>query len=169
MALTKEFHDRLLISVTDGKKLGELKDVYLDRDATRMVAVYLGKSGIINRKTLMIELPRVQLFGVDAWFISGSDTVIARNEVSGVETYLLAGDLRGREIQTEGGTKIGSVGDVIVDEKSKVVGFTLDRLQVQGPLAQSRVIARAAITSLGDKNTPMVALLEQAEKLPVLQ
>jgi hypothetical protein len=31
------------------------------------------------------------------------------------------------------------------------------------------VIARAAITSLGDKNTPMVALLEQAEKLPVLQ
>ena len=169
MALIKEFHDRLLISVTDGKKLGELKDVYLDRDITRMVAVYLGKSGIINRKTLMIELPRVQLFGVDAWFISGSDTVIARDEVAGAETYLLAGDLRGREIQTEGGTKIGSVGDVIVDEKSKVVGFTLDRLQVQGPLAESRVIARAAITSLGDKNTPMVASLEQAEKLPILQ
>ena len=76
-----------------------------------------------------------------------------------------AGDLRGREIQTEGGTKIGSVGDVIVDEKSKVVGFTLDRLQVQGPLAESRVIARAAITSLGDKNTPMVASLEQAVEL----
>src|SRR5262245_12488405 len=169
MPLIKEFHDRLLISVTDGKKLGELKDVYLDRDVTSMVAVYLGKSGILNRKMLMIELPRVQLFGIDAWFISGSDTVIARDEVEGAESYLLAGDLRGREIQTEGGTKIGTVGDVIVDEKSKVVGFTLDRLQVQGPLAQSRMIARAAITSVGDKHTPMIVSLEQAEKLPVLQ
>jgi sporulation protein YlmC with PRC-barrel domain len=169
MALIKDFHDKLLISVTDGKKLGEVKDVYLDPDITRIVAVYLGKSGIIKRKMLMIELSRVQLLGIDAWFISGSDTVIARDEVEGADAYVLAGDLRGREIQTEGGTKIGSVDDVIVDEKSKVVGFTLDRLQVQGPLAQSRVIARAAITSLGDKHTPMVASLEQAEKLPVLQ
>jgi sporulation protein YlmC with PRC-barrel domain len=110
MALIKDFHDKLLISVTDGKKLGEVKDVYLDPDVTRIVAVYLGKSGIINRKTLMIELPRVQLLGIDAWFISGSDTVIARDEVDGADAYVLAGDLRGREIQTEGGTKIGSVG-----------------------------------------------------------
>jgi sporulation protein YlmC with PRC-barrel domain len=168
MALIKTFHNRLLISVTDGKKLGEVKDIYLDRDVTRMVAVYLGKSGIINRKMLMIELHRVQLFGIDAWFISGSDTVIARDEVAGSESYVLAGDLRGREIQTEGGTKIGSVGDVIVNEKSQVLGFTLDRLQIQGPLAESRVIARAAITSLGDRNTPMVGSLEQAEKLQVL-
>jgi sporulation protein YlmC with PRC-barrel domain len=169
MAVIKEFQDKLLISVTDGKKLGEVKDVYLDRDATRMAAIYLGKSGIINRKTLIIELTRVQLFGIDAWFISGSDTVIARDDVEGADAYVLAGDLRGREIQTEGGTRIGSVGDVIVDEKSRVLGFTLDRLQVQGPLAESRKIARGAITSLGDKHAPMVASLDQAEKLPLSQ
>ena len=165
MALIKEFHDKLLISLTDGKKLGAVKDVYLDRDMTRMVAVYLGKSGILNRKMLLIELPQVQLLGIDAWFISRSDVVLARDEVEGADGYVLAGDLRGRPIETEGGTKIGSVGDVIVDEKSNVVGFTLERLQVHGPLAESKAIARAAITALGDEYTPMVASLEQAEKL----
>jgi uncharacterized protein YrrD len=165
MTLIKEFHKKLLISLTDGKKLGEIKDIYLDREMTRMVAVYVGKSGILNRKMLLIEFPEVQLLGIDAWFISGSDVVLARDEVEDADAYVLAGDLRGRPIETSGGTKIGSIGDVIVDEKANVLGFTLDKLQVQGPLAESKAIARAAITALGDEYTPMVASLEQAETL----
>jgi uncharacterized protein YrrD len=165
MTLTKEFHNKWLISLADGKKLGEIKDIYLDHDLTRMVAVYLGKSGILNRKMLLIEFPEVQMLGIDAWLIARSDVVLARDEVEEATAYVLAGDLRGRPIETSGGTKIGSVGDVIVDEKANVVGFTLDKLQVQGPLAESRAIPRSAITALGDEYTPMVASLEHAEKL----
>jgi sporulation protein YlmC with PRC-barrel domain len=165
MAATKEFHGKLLISNTDGKKLGEVKDVYLDRDASSMVAVYLGKSGIINRKSLMIEINHIGLMGVDALLVNGSDKVVATEEGDGTSSWILAGSLIGREIQTDGGTKIATVADVIVDEKNKVLGFSLDWVYVQGPLADARTIAREAVTTLGAGGGPMIAVMEQAEKL----
>jgi sporulation protein YlmC with PRC-barrel domain len=165
MAATKEFHGKPLISSIDGKKLGEIKDVYLDQDATKIVAVYLGKSGIINRKSLIIEMGYITLMGIDACFVAGSDRVVATEEGDETRTWILAGSLVGREVQTDGGTKIGTVADVIVDDQYKVLGFSLDWVYVQGPLAETRSIARGAMTSLGNDGGPMIAVMEQAEKL----
>ncbi len=167
MALTKSFQGKLLISATDGKKLGEVKDVFLDETAGKIVAVYLGKSGLINRKSLLIEIDHVALFGIDCWMINGSDKVIAKDDGENRDTYILADDLRGREVQTDGGTKIGVIGDVIVDNACQVLGFSLDKLHVEGPLSQSKAIARPAITSLGDKDNTMIASLTEAEKLSI--
>lgn len=167
MVKTKEFQGKLVISLSDGKKLGEIKDVYLDQEAGKIVAAFLGKSGIINRKSLTVELSHVKLFGIDTWLVEASDIVIAKDEVSGSDTYLLGDSLRGREIQTDGGTKIGTIGDILVDEKCNVLGFSFDKLQVEGPLSQSRVIARAAITNLGSSSAPMIAALDQAEKIKI--
>ena len=66
MPATKEYADKILISVTDGKNLGEVKDVYCNADATKIVAAHLGKSGLINRKSLLVDLSHVKLFGADA-------------------------------------------------------------------------------------------------------
>lgn len=167
MLKTKDFQGKLLISLTDGKKLGEIKDVYLDQEATKVVAAFLGKSGIINRKALTVEISRVKLFGIDAWLVDASDIVIAKDDVSGAESYLLGDSLRGREVQTDGGTKIGTVGDILVDEKCKVLGFSFDKLNVEGPLSESRMIARPAITNLGNQASPMITSLDQAEKMKV--
>lgn len=167
MTATKEFQGKLLISATDGKKLGEVKDVYLDSTATKIVAVYLGKEGIINRRALLLDINKVQLFGVDAWLINGSDTVQNKGDVEGSAAFLLADDLRGRDIQTDGGTKIGTVGDVLVDSSLKVLGFVLSKISVEGPIAERRAIARAAILDLGNSDSPMLAVLEKAESLNV--
>ncbi len=167
MARTKEFQGKLLVRLSDGKKLGEIKDVYLNQEATKVVAAYLGKSGIINRKSLAVDLAHIKLFGIDAWLTDSSDIVIAKDDVSGSDTFLLADSLRGREIQTDGGTKIGTIGDILVDEKCGVIGFAFDKLLVEGPLSETRAIARAAITSLGSSDNPMIAALDQAEKLKV--
>jgi sporulation protein YlmC with PRC-barrel domain len=167
MQKTKDFQGKLVMSLTDGKKLGEVKDVHLDQEATKLVAVILGKSGIINRKSLTVEISHVKLFGIDAWLVDASDIVIAKDDVSGAETYLLGDSLRSREIQTDGGTKIGTIGDILVDEKCSVLGFSFDKLNVEGPLSESRLIARAAITNLGNSNSPMIASLDQAEKTKV--
>jgi sporulation protein YlmC with PRC-barrel domain len=165
MAATREFHGKLLISSTDGKKLGEIKDVYLDQEATKIVAVFLGKSGILSRKSLMIEINHISLIGIDACFVTGSDRVLATEEGDATSTWILAGSLIGREIKTDGGTKIATVADVIVDDGCNVLGFSLDWVHVQGPLAETRSIARAAITKLGGEGEPMITVLEQAEKL----
>ena len=164
MAATKEFQGKLLISVTDGKHLGEVKDVYLDKAATKIVAVYLGKEGIINRRARLLDIGKVQLFGVDAWLINGSDGVQNKDDST---DYLLADELRGREIQTDGGTKIGTVGDIIVDSGLKVLGFALGKIAVEGPLAERKAVARDAIFELGGGERPMITVLEQAEKLPI--
>jgi sporulation protein YlmC with PRC-barrel domain len=165
MAATKEFQGKLVISSTDGKKLGDIKDVYLDRGLTKITAVSLGKSGIINRKALTIDINDITLIGIDACFTKGSDVIVAKEEGGGPESPILASSLFGREIQTDGGTKIGSIGDVIVDAKCNVLGFSFDRLLVEGPLSETRTIARSAISNLGEGNGPLMASLEQAEKL----
>ena len=167
MKATKDYADKLLVSTTDGKKLGEVKDVYCNSDVTKVVAAHLGKSGIINRKSLMVDLSHVTLFGVDVWLTDGSEIVIATDDVEGADKYVRGDNLRGREIQTDGGTKIGTVGDILVDEQNNIIGFSLSKIQVQGPIAEAKTIARAAVTSLGGDDSPLLVVLEQAEKLKV--
>ena len=163
----KGYEGRLLISLTDGKNLGEVKDLYLDSEARRAMAIYLGKTGLLSRKEQMIDLKHVRLYGIDAWLVAGSDLVIARQDFPGAESYQLAGDLIGREIQTEGGTRLGTIGDVIVDESGEVLGFAFGKLYFEGPLADSKAISRAAVLRHGEENTPAVASLEEAEKSPL--
>lgn len=167
MTTTKEYAGKLLISVTDGKNLGEVKDVYFDPEVTKVTAAHLGKSGLINRKSLLVALSHVKLFGLDAWLVDGSDIVIAKDDVPGAETYLLGDALRGRDIQTDGGTKLGTIGDILIDAQNNVVGFALSKVNVEGPIAAAKAIARAAISNLGSEKEPMIAVLEKAETLKV--
>ena len=164
MALSRDFERRLLISANDGRNLGEIKGILLDATASRGVAIYLGKTGILSRKALMIDLKHVQLCGIDAWLTKSSDCVVSEDDYTGSENFILASDLFGREIQTEGGHKIGTIGDVLLDEKFNVLGFSFDKLYMEGPLAHSRAIARTAVTNLGDSKNPAIASLDQAEK-----
>lgn len=168
MPATKEYTDKILISVTDGKNLGEVKDVFCNADATKVVAAFTGKSGLINRKSLLVEFLHVKLFGVDAWLLDGSDVIKNTGDIEGADAFIRADDLRGREIQTDGGTKIGTIGDILTDANHNVLGFSLNKINVQGPIAENKTIARAAFKSLGDSDNPMIVVLEQAETLSVV-
>ncbi|MFN0085797.1 MAG: PRC-barrel domain-containing protein [Blastocatellia bacterium] len=164
MEKTKEFHGKLLISITDGKSLGEIKDVFLDKEAKEVIAVYLGKTGLLSRKTHLIHIDQIRLFGVDAWLVNGSDKMVTKDEVEGSDQFILADEVRGRVIQTDGKTKIGTIGDIIVDGRMNVLGFAFDKIYVEGPLSAAKEIARGAITAFG---SPMIASLEKAEQLKV--
>src|SRR5215211_5374035 len=165
MITSKEHSNKPIISITDGKKLGEIKDLYLDQDMRQVAAVFLGKEGLISRKKLMIARSAVQVYGIDAWLVSGSDTVLRPEDLSESGTLTLIGELRGRELQTEGGTKIGVIDYVILDGEARVLGFGLGKVYAQGPLAERKAIARDAIISLGTAKEPMTINLAQAESL----
>jgi uncharacterized protein YrrD len=169
MQKTKDFQGKLLISVTDGRQLGEIKDVYLDKDAKEVIAVYLGKTktGMLTRKSRLIHIDQIRLFGADAWLVNGSDKVVTADEVEGAKDFILAEDLRGRTVQTDGHTKIGTVGDIIVNANLDVVGFEFEKMHIKGPLSETNAISRAAITRFGKNHAPIVAALEQAEKLKI--
>lgn len=165
MITSREQSNKPIISITDGKKLGEVKDLYLDQDMRQVTAVFLGKEGLINRKTLVIARSAIQVYGIDAWLVSGSDTVVGPESIPESGTFILVGELRGRELQTEGGTKIGVIDHVILDNEARVLGFGLSKVYSQGPLAERKTIARESIVKLGTTKEPMTINLTQAESL----
>ena len=165
MILAKTHSNKPLISISDGKKLGEIKDLYLDRGMRQVAGVFLGTEGLFKRQALVIARSAVQVYGIDAWLLSGSDKVMDLGELPESETFTLASELRGRKIQTEGGTEIGVVEDVLLDNEARVLGFSLGKVSVQGPLAERKAIALEAITNMGSKNEPMTTILAQAESL----
>jgi sporulation protein YlmC with PRC-barrel domain len=72
-------------------------------------------------------------------------------------------NIRGREIQTDGGTRLGVVEDVILDLDLQVLGLQLGKVYVQGPLAQKKAIVRDAVLDPGGKDQAMIVDLVTAE------
>lgn len=167
MYTSKDHSNKPLVSITDGKKLGEIKGLYLDAEMRQAAGVYLGTEGLIKRKVLAIPRSAVQVYGIDVWLVSGSDTVMMLEEIPDSATFTLASDLRGREVQTEGGTKLAVLEDVLLDSEARVLGFTLGKVYAEGPLADRKAVAREAITELGGDDKPMTAILAQAETLAI--
>jgi uncharacterized protein YrrD len=160
---SKEQSGKPLISLTEGKDLGEIKGLFLDRDMRNVAAVFTGTEGIINRKTLAVAREDVSLIGEDAWLVTTSDVVKPVDEITDSVSFTLVNDLRGREIQTEGGTKLCTVEDVIFDGEGRVLGFSLGKVFAQGPLAEKKAIVREAMIDLGGPEKPMIADLHEAE------
>jgi sporulation protein YlmC with PRC-barrel domain len=167
MNTSKEHTNKPLVSITDGKKLGEIKGLYLDLEMRRVAGVYLGTEGLIHRKVLAIARSDVQVCGIDVWLVSGSDKVVALEEIPDSASFTLISDLRGREVQTEGGTKLGTVEDVLLDSETQVLGFALGKVYAEGPLAEKKAIVREAVINLGSKEQPMTVILSQAESTPI--
>ncbi|MBN2100225.1 MAG: PRC-barrel domain-containing protein [Dehalococcoidia bacterium] len=167
MATVKEYTNKPVISTSDGRKLGKIKDLYLDPRLTKVTAVYLGGSGVLRRRKLMIERDRVQTCGVDAWLVARADVVVGPGDIAGSRDFVPARQLHGRQIVSEGGTEIATVDDVVLDGECRVKGFTLGKIPASGPLAERKAIALEALTSLGSKTSPMVTTLAQAESTEI--
>jgi uncharacterized protein YrrD len=167
MITSKDHSGKALISITDGKKLGEIKGLYLDGDMRQVAGVFLGTEGFVKRKAQVIPRSDVQVYGMDAWLVSGPEKVVALEDIPDSAGFTLVSDLHGREVQTEGGTKLGTVEDVVLDGEAHVLGFTLGKVYADGPLADKKYVVREAITNLGSKEQSMTAILAQAESLTI--
>jgi len=167
MPTVKEHLNKEVIAISNGKKLGKIKDIYFDRDVTRVTALSLGSSGLLKRKDMMIDRHKVEMCGMDAWLVSSSDVVVEPKQILGSNEFVSAGQLKNREIVSEGGTEIAAVDSIILDEQCNVKGFTLDKVPESGPLALRKAIARGAINSLGSETSPMTTTLEVAESTVV--
>jgi len=51
----KSLNNEALVSIKDGRKIGEIKDLYLDQDTREISALYVGKEGLLGRKAQVIE------------------------------------------------------------------------------------------------------------------
>ncbi len=159
----KELIGKPIYSQTDARELGAVKDLFVDLELKLLKGIYLGREGLINRKVQFIAREDVTVFGIDAVLTSGSDVANDNSQVPEVDTWLRRDTLIGREVETAGGTKVGTVGDLLFDEQAAVAGVTLARVHVAGPIADNKRVFSAAITDTGGREGVMIVDLAKAE------
>ncbi len=164
MRLGKDLIGKPIYSMTDGRLLGSVKDLYLDKDLELLTGIYVGSEGLINRKSLFIPRRSIMIFGVDAILAKSSDVVTDDDETKEAEHWLRREDLQKREIDTPGGTKVGAIGDILLDVEAHIIGFSLGKVFVEGPVAESRRIMKAAVVDTGRDDGVMTVDLSKAEQ-----
>ena len=147
-----------VFSVTQGRNLGKVKDLYVSSDLTTVVGVYLGSEGFFSRTQRCIEAANVAVYGVDAVLVKEDDVVIDGAAACEANTWLRRDRLPGRPVITAGGTQVGTVDDIIVDETMCIIGIELDRIFVEGPVARNRAIVREAVTNVGNEGAMIIDL-----------
>ena len=167
MYTVKGHEGKPIISTSDGRKVGEIKGFYLDPQITQVEALYLGKEGVLRRKKVAVDEEHIALWGIDAFLVSSSDIVTDPQNLPEAAEFIFAADFWGREIETDGGTKIGTVDDIMLDRDGKVLGFALGKVHVQGPIAERKGIGRSAFISFGSATEPMKISLERAEETEI--
>ena len=165
MRMGKDLIGKPIISMTDGRLLGNVRDLYVNPDLYWLTGVHVGHEGLIKRKSLLIKRENVAVFGIDAILVKNSDVVTDDKEHPEVEEWLRLDKLRGREVDTPGGTKVGTVGDIILSEDGHVMGFVLSRVFVEGPIAQKGTIPRDTLIDTGSEDKVMTIDLTKVERL----
>jgi sporulation protein YlmC with PRC-barrel domain len=169
MTTGKDLQHTALVSLTNGKIIGQIKDLYLDPDLNQVAAVFVGKEGLLRRQLQAIGREAIEVYGEDVWLVKAPDSVVNRKSLPDSGQFVRLSELRGREVQTEGGTRIGMVEDVILDAQANVIGFSLVKVRMKGPIAERKTIARAAVTGMGGKGVPMTAMMSKAEMITVAE
>ncbi|MAT97727.1 MAG: hypothetical protein CL608_11330 [Anaerolineaceae bacterium] len=163
MRLGKDLVNKQIISVTDGRSLGNAKDIYIDSDLMDITGIYLGSEGIIKRKHFLITRADVVVFGIDAILVRTSDVVAEENDLPESVAWVRLSKLSKREVDTPGGTKVASIGDIILGEQGNITGFALSRVYVEGPIEKNGTIPRTAVIDTGGEDGVMTIDLTRAE------
>ena len=163
MRLGKDLTGKPIFSITDGQNLGSVKDVYFDNDLNIITGIFTGTEGLLKRKALMIPSNQVSIYGIDAVLVNDNDVIIQEESHDEAKSWVRLSKLKGREVDTPGGTRVATVGDVVLGEQGNIIGFALSKVFVEGPVAQQGQITRSAIVDTGNEDGIMTINLTQAE------
>ncbi|MGD2078818.1 MAG: PRC-barrel domain-containing protein [Chloroflexota bacterium] len=164
MRVAQELMNKPVISVNEGREVGKVQGFCIDQNLTHLVAISLGSEGLLSRKETLIKWPDVVTLGQDAILVKDANSVMEKDEIEDFENLMRRDEIKGRSIDTPGGTKIGRIGDIILDDKAMIAGFALSQTHVSGPIADNRAINRKAVIDLGNQDGAMTIDLSEAEK-----
>jgi len=163
MRLGKDFINKPIYSIDEGKLLGKVQDIYLDTSFEVILGLYLGSQGLVRRKAELIRAGDVVVFGADAILVRDGSVITDDGALPAAKNWLRREKLAGREADTPGGTRLGMIGDIIVDPTGRITGFALSKAYVEGPLAEKRVISRSVILDTGQEDGRMTVDLAKLE------
>jgi sporulation protein YlmC with PRC-barrel domain len=108
---------KIVVLAETGDRLGSVSDALLEDGGRRIVGLVLG-SGLLAKQHVM-PFDDVQAVGGDAVLARTDAGIVGPREwrKSGVRT-MRSSELRGREVVTAGGERLGTVSDLLVNEKT---------------------------------------------------
>jgi uncharacterized protein YrrD len=69
----------------DGRKLGTVKDLYLDQDLQFVTGLDLGSEGLFSRKSSLIRRNDIVVLGIDAVLVRDGDVIYEKEDVPEAE------------------------------------------------------------------------------------
>lgn len=165
LLLGKDIIGSPVITVSNGRSIGKAQDIYLTADCQSVAGIYLGKEGLFSRKSFLVKSEDVVTIGPDAVLVKHEDIIYEEKSLTETDKLWLRRDeLQGRPVDTPGGTKVGRVGDVIINKDGAVLGFSLSHVYVAGPIGENRSVTIHAVRDVGDEDGSMTIDLERAEQ-----
>ncbi|MFQ5420636.1 MAG: PRC-barrel domain-containing protein, partial [Anaerolineae bacterium] len=140
MRLGKDLTGKPIISINDGRHLGNVKDLYVNNDLYWLTGIHVGQEGLLKRKALVIHRDHVVVFGIDAILVKNADVITNAKELVESIDWQRLDKLRGRQVDTPGGTTVGKIGDIVLGEEGHLSGFSLSKIFVEGPIAEKGFI-----------------------------
>lgn len=159
----KDLLNKPIYSLDEGRLLGRVQDLYLDEDLRAIMGIFLGSQGLIKRKSALISRRHIVLFGIDIVLVANSEAVTDDRSTPEAKEWLTRQQLLEREVDTPGGTKLGRIGDVVLDENGRITSFRLSRVFVEGPLAAKQEIGRGVVLDTGAEDGRMTVNLNALE------
>ena len=163
MRLGKDLINKPIYTLDEGKLLGKVQDLYLDDSLEVVLGIFLGSQGLVRRRSQLIRSGDVTVYGADAILVKSANVVTDDGELTAAKEWLRRDKLAGRDVDTPGGTRLGQLGDVVVDATGRITGFAMWKVFVEGPLAEKRVVDRSAVLDVGQVDGRMTVDLSRLE------
>ena len=134
MIRAKELGGRAVVDVDAAEKLGRIDRIVLDPESRRVAGfvVSSGSSIFNNGKDLLLPASCVHAVGPDAVTVHRSDAADADASLEGLPRV---SDITGRKVVSDTGRMLGTVDDVLIDERDgRIIGYALDGPGVESTL-----------------------------------
>lgn len=148
--LSQDFNGKPVISATDGRIIAHVDDMMIDPEALEVAAVITSKGRLLKRELELVSREHIQVWGRDAILVKQPDVLCTEEQLPESEQWLAASDqIKGRDVVSIDGTRIGQLSDVILDADGKLASYALSQVFVDDPQLQSKWIPAEATRSLG--------------------
>ena len=150
MIKIQELIGKPIVTLNRGEIIGKAKDVLIDPSTFEIAALVLPASSMFSKETMVVPRPVIHILGRDVILVKSNEATVRDDTLRGVASLLaVTKQMKGRQIATEKGTKVGILNDILVDDDGKIVGYDLSRVFIKGPIAESKRIPFRVTRSIG--------------------
>ncbi|GAC1454784.1 MAG: hypothetical protein PVS3B3_02070 [Ktedonobacteraceae bacterium] len=121
-----DLHNLAIVTIDSGKKVGTLEDFYFEPRTNEIYALYI-KTGVFGHRAL--RSTSLNAIGTDAITFSDESNLIEEKADDLLSTLPLGRALLTYKVLSEGGTVVGTIGNIVLDTSVpahlRVIAFEL--------------------------------------------